>query len=282
MSKLLYVHDPSAPRAPGRDADFKITVANQRHLFLTKLDNGQHHDFRLTVAEPLSLGLPSFDDHHVNEFMWHVIMTCNLVMDRAAFSTGSSDPSYAKIDLGDIPPTTSKVESTPTGLQTTIEDVTISRDSISVTVRSATELDEVLVLDTLRKIRVVFGASGKPPLKISNMQKSLSAYLAGTQNTNESGAFKEMYVALEVATNFDRPNRVGDDIDAEVCSIMCDNTLPIKDLRLLNDRLKHADTEGKRAKFDANKDKMTEKIRSLRPIASGVILRRLGMVSQNN
>ena len=279
VSKRLYVHDPSMPRVPGRDTDIKITITNRHHLLLTKLDSDQHHDYKLTVTEPRSLDLPSFDDEHANEFMRQVIMACNLVMDRAAFSTGLSDSSHAEIDVGGPPPTTSKVESTPTGYKATVEDVVMVRDSLSVTVHSTTELDEVLVLDTLRKIRVVFGAGGKPPLKIHNIQKSLNAYLKGTQSTDESGAFGGMYESLEFAANFDRPNQVGGNIDAEVSSIMCDNTLPVKDLRLLNNRLKHPDTESERAKFDASKDKMTEKIRTLRPITSGVILRRLCTVT---
>ena len=210
VSKLLYVHDPSQPRAPGLDTDFKITVTNQRYLSLTKLDDDQRHDFRLAVAEPLSLGLPALDDYHGDEFMKHVAMACNLVMDKAAFSPSSSDPSHVEIRMGNPPPTTSKIEVTPTMIKATVvEYLPPMRDSASLKILYSEELDESQALDALRKIRAVFDTGGNPPLKIHNLQKSLYGYLAGTQSTDVYKAFEGMYESLELATNFDKPNRVG-------------------------------------------------------------------------
>lgn len=275
VSKLLYAHDPSRPRAPGSDTDFKITVTNQRHLSLEKLDADHRHDYRLTVVEPLSLGLPRLDDYYGNKFMQQIVTACNLVMDKAAFSTHSSDSTHVEICPERPPPTTIKIESTPTGMRASgREFVPPPTESLSYKVCDPAELNEALAVDALRKIQVVFGAS-KPPLKIHNMRKSLDRYLEGTQTTNKYGAFMQIYASLEHAVNFDRPCRKASCFDKEICDIMKDKTLPIKDLRCLNARIKHADSEGQDVVYEASKGKMAEKIGTLRPIASGVILRRL-------
>ena len=279
VSKRLHVHDPSQPQVPGRGTDVKIEVRNHRCLLLTKLDDGQYHDYRLTMAEPLSLGLSKLDDRHGNEFMRCVVMACNLIMNRAAFSTGSSDSSHVEIDMGNPPPATVKLEPTSTGMSVTIHEFVLPiRDSVSVVVGYVAVLDEALALDALEKILVVSNADSTS-LEIHNLKKSLDRYLSSTQSTNEYRTFEGMYESLEHATNFDKPNRTDDDFDTEVRRIMGDDTLPIKDLRRLNNRIKHPDTEDKRVVFDASKDKMTEKIRALRPIAAGVILHRLKHVT---
>ena len=92
VSIPVYAHDPSQPRAPGRDSTAKIRVAGQRHLSVEKPSDGHHHDFILTISEPASLGMRHPGGSGADEFMKRAIMACNLVMERIAFSQSSSSP----------------------------------------------------------------------------------------------------------------------------------------------------------------------------------------------
>lgn len=256
ISKLLYVHDPSQPDAPGLETSAEIQLKNSHCISLTKPDGDCR--VRLTVSDPLSLGLPKLDDYYGDEFMRHVIMACNLVMNRVAFSTCSLDSSHVMINV----------------LRSSVSIT----DSVAVKVgRAGVVLDEVHAIDALENIRYVFDAGDGSSLKIHNLQKSLDRYLDGTQGISKSRAFGSIYESLEHATNFDA-DRTGDDFDKEVCNVTGDNTSTIEDLRCLNNRIKHADTKCNRAVFDAYKEKLTEKIWALRPIATKVILHRLNNI----
>ena len=78
------VYDPAQPPAPGLSQNVKITVVNQRHMSVIE-PNDDSSSFRLKVAEAGLLGLDSIEDSHINEFMYKVILACNLTMKRAAF-----------------------------------------------------------------------------------------------------------------------------------------------------------------------------------------------------
>ena len=273
VSKIVNAYDPAQLPTPGRGTDIEITVANQCHLHVTKLDTGQQ-GFKLEVTEPELLGLKSFDDKHTNEFMRRVILACNLILKKAAFSTSSIDSLHAGVVLKS-PQSTSKVKKTPTGSKITITEVVSLRDSLSLTVGFSDELDEKKVIDILQKIHAVFDYGGSPPLEILNMQKSLDAYLRGIQATDASHVFKGLYEAMELAVNFDRSDRKDKDFDMEVRRIMGDSTISIGVFRRFNNRTKHPDNNEQHKVYETGKANIDRYICTLRPITTTTILCRL-------
>ena len=279
VSMPIYVHDPSQPRAPGRNSTARITVTNQNYLFITKPDDDQHYDLVLTVSEPMSLEMLELADYKADEFMRRMIMACNLVMKQIAFSQSSSNPNHAKINRKRPPQGTSKIEVTPTGKKLTIKGSLSLSASVSVIVNyTGIELDELRALDTLQKIHKVFDASSNPPLEMTNLQKSLDRYLEGTQSTDEYSSFPSLFASLEQAINYDGSRDEGLEFDKKTRNVLPNRQWwPIDKLRRANNRLKHADTEKQRASY-LDRAELTKCIRYLRPIAAEVILHRLSQV----
>ena len=273
VSKTISVHDPAQLPGPGYSTNIEITVINQHHLHVTKLD-ADKQILKLEVTEPDVLGLASLDDMHTNEFMRRVILTCNLVLERAAFSTSSIDSSHAGVVMGSQP-STSKVEKTPTGLEVTLPETVSVRDSSSWVIGFSNELDEKKVIDMLQKIHVVYGSGGNPQSKIFDMQKALDAYQGGMQATGTLHAFKGMYEAMELAVNSDGPRSEGPSFDKKVQRLIGDNTAQIDIFRNFNNSSKHSGRTKHNADYEKGKANINKYIRGLRPIATAVMLCRL-------
>ena len=278
VNKLVYAYDPSQLPRPGRKSNIKIKVANQRHLFVIDLSPDQQPDFKLKVIKPDLLGLVGFEDGHVNEFMRRVIMACNLTLTRAVFATSLVDSAHAGVDMGRLPQNAPKIEKTSDGTKITIKEVVRIRDSVSLTIGFNDELDETQALDTLQQIQTVFNYDNNSTLKIHNLQKSLNTYLRGIASTDTFLVFRDLYASLELATNFDKPHRKDTDFDVEVKHIMNDQTVPIQDLRRLNNRIKHADENGQRVDYETGTANISQHICTLRPMATTVILHRLNQM----
>lgn len=273
VSKTISMHDPAQLPGPGHRTDIKITVIDQHHLHVTELDANQQ-SFKLEVTEPDVLGLASFDDAHTNEFMRRVILACNLVLKRAAFSTSSIDSSHAGVVLEGTPGT-SKVEKTPTGSKVTITETVSIRDSASWVVGFSNELDEKKVIDVLQKIHVVYGYGVNPPSKILDMQTASDAYQEGMQSTGALHAFKGMYEAMELAANSNGPRSEGPIFDKKVQRLVGDNTVPIGVFRNFNNSTKHSGKPKHNADYEKGKAHINKYIRDLRPITAAVMLCRL-------
>ena len=278
VSKLVYAYDPSQLPKPGSKSDIKIKVVNQHHLFVMDLSADRQHDFKLNVIEPDLLGLVRFEDGNVNEFMRRTIMACNLTLVRAVLATNSVDSAHARIDMGRLSQHVPKIEKTSDGTKITIKEVIRIRDSVSLAVGFIDELDETQALDTLQKIQTVFNYGNNSTLKIHNLQKSLNAYLRGTNATDIFLVFRSLYESLELATNLDKPRRKDADFDVEVKRIMSDQAVPVKDLRRLNNRIKHADENEQRAYYETSTANISQHICTLRPVVTTVILHRLNQM----
>lgn len=273
VSKTISVHDPAQLPGPGHSTNIEITVTNQHHLHVTKLD-ADKQILKLEVTEPDALGLASLDDMHTNEFMRRIILACNLVLERAAFSTSSIDSSHAGVVMGSQP-STSKVEKTLTGLEVTLIETVSVRDSSSWVIGFSNELDEKKVIDVLQKIHVVYGSDGNPPSKIFDMQKALDVYQGGMQATGTLHAFKGMYEAMELAVNSDGPSNEGLDFDKKVQHLIGDNAAQIGIFRNFNNSSKHSGRTKYNADYEKGKANINKYIRDLRPIVTTAILSKL-------
>ena len=270
VSKMINVHEPAQLPGPGRSTDIEITVSNQSHLHITKRD-ADKQILKLEVTEPKVLGLTSFDDAHTNEFMRRVVLACNLVLEDAAFSTGSIDSSHAGV-VTESHPSTSKVEKTPTGSKVEITDVITTRDSLSLKISFSNDLDEKKVIDMLQRIHAVYGSGNSPPSKTLDMQKALDAYQAGMQATNALHAFKGMYEAMELAANSDGPRSAGTDFDRKVQRLINDSTARIGVFRDFSNSSKHSGKPKHNAAYERGKADINKYIRELRPVATAVVL----------
>ena len=270
ISRIVNIYDPAQFPISCLGTDVKITVTNQHHLHVTRLKAGQQ-GFKLEVTEPELLGLVRFGVTHTDEFMQKIILACNLILKEALFSTSMIDPSPAEIVL-ENPPNTSKVEKTPAGSKIIISNVPLLRDTVVSTVD---ELDEAKVIDVLQNVHAVLGYGSKPPLKIHNLQKSLTAYGDGMQATSALQMFKRIYEAMELAVNFDGSNSGGSDLDKMVKHIIGDNTIPIATFRNFNNSTKHSSKDANRADYETGKANINRYTRTLRSITTTVILCRL-------
>ena len=191
-------------------------------------------------------------------------------------ATNSVDTAHAGVDMGRLSQHVPKIEKTSDGTKITIKESIRIRNSVSFAVGFIDELDETQALDTLQKIQTVFNYGNNSTFENSQSSKIIeSVYLRGTNATDIFLVFRSLYESLELAVNFDKPRRKDADFDVEVKRIMSDQAVPVKDLRCLNNRIKHADENEQRAYYETGTANISQHICTLRPVVTTVILHRL-------
>ena len=275
ITKRVYVYDPAQPPTAGRSTNATLTVTNSNHLSISKLD-GTTPIFKLSITKARSLGLSSFENSDINKFIQMIILACNLIMKKAAFSTTLPDSSHAEISIEKPTPIPTKTEKTSTGDKVSLADhVGPIRDSMSTIVGFTDVLDETQALDTLQNIQTVYNSN---TMESHNLQKALKAYLDGTTTGNTVTAFQHIYESLELAGNSDGYNDTGKRFDKKICGILENNHLPIGILREFNNRIKHIDDHRQRIDYKDAMKRTTKKISELRSIATSVMLHKLTSV----
>ncbi len=207
ISQSVNVHDPVNPPHAGFGINVKLKLLNQNCFSITNWKNGEQPSFTLEITDPISLGLENFQENNVDKFMDNVILACNLVLKRGAFSRHGSDSAHATIHRKKEPSIPSKVEDTPTGKKVTIQEVISITESIHIGIGFEDELDENQVIDVLKKIRKINDGTANSNLKIQDLQKSLRDYYSGTTSFDRLSIFKHLFSSLELATNCDGQDR---------------------------------------------------------------------------
>ena len=279
ISQKINVHSPVNPPHAGFGLDIKLNLTNQNHMAITNWDASEVPNFILEIKNPVSIELDNFQEHVVDMFMEHVVLACNLVLTKAAFSRHSSDQSHVTINRKKELPIPPKIENTETGKKITFNETVRITDSVSITMGFEDELDENKIIDNLNKIQTVFADDINSHLKIQDLQKSLREYYSGTTSFEKLGIFKHLYSSLELSTNCDGLDRTGVDLDNEINKISNIDLSKIQDFRNFNSRTKHIDKNSQdELKYKEGMSKLGEKITPLRISAQKVILHRLNQL----
>ena len=115
ISQKINVHSPVNPPHAGFGLNIKLNLTNQNHITITNWDMSELPNFLLEIKSPLSIGLDNFQERVVDRFMEDVILACNLVLTKAAFSRHSSDQSHVAINRKKELPIPPKIENTEQG-----------------------------------------------------------------------------------------------------------------------------------------------------------------------
>lgn len=280
ISQSLNVHDPINPPHAGFGINVKLTVVNQNCFSITNWTDGGQPSFTLEITDPESLGLQDFQKSTTFRFMEDVILACNLVMKKAAFSKHGSNSSHTTVQRKKETPIPSKVEDTPTGKKITFQEVVRITDSVHIGLGFEDELDEKQVIDVLQKIRKISVGNANTNLKIQDLQKALREYYSGTTSFDRLGIFKHLFSSLELATNCDGEDRSSSELDNEINRISGTELSKIEDLRNFNSRTKHIDRNAQHEeRYKEGMSKLGEKIIPLRESTQNVIIDRLNQIS---
>ena len=275
----INVHFPINPPAAGLGIDAKITLINQKYFAITNWIKSDHPSFTLEIRDPISLGLLDFQEYNVEKFVVNVILACNLILQKGAFSKHNSNSSYAKIQRKKEPPIPSKIEDTPTGKKIIIQERIRITDSVHISMGFEEEFDEKKVVDVLHKLIKIENEKIKFNLNIQDLQKALREYYFGTTSFERLGIFKHLFSSVELATNCDGNDRSGFDLDDEINKICNVELAKIEDFRTFNSRTKHIDKHLlHRSKYKEGMSKLGEKIIFVRESAQKIILNRLSSI----
>ena len=231
----------------------------------------------LTINNPTALGLDT-QKENVEQFIDDVILACNLLLKRVVFSKHKTDSARSIISYKEQQ--SAKVSDTPTGIVNIHENIKIT-DDVSVSISTRDELDEEKVLKILDKIRKTRSGDAKSELDIHNFVKSLNVYASVIKEIERSSAFRDLFSALELATNCDNgPDRTGPKLDAEASRITGIKQTEIECFRNLSSRLKHKDkTLDQIKEYEKGSVELGKKINQLRKAVQKAIQYRLDKIS---
>jgi len=276
ISRNVYVHYPVNPPTVGLGLNVQLNLINAKHLEIENWQNGEQPNFTLKINDPKSIGLHDFQEYDVEKFVNDMILACNLILKKAAFSRHTSDSTRSVVERKKMPPPKSEVEDTPQGKKITITEIVQITDSVHITAGFEDGLDENEMLELLSKIRQVKNVNVSTNLKVNDLRKSLNEYESSMSTFERLSIFKNLFSSLELSTNYDGNDRMGFDLDKEVNTITGVDTTKIEDYRKFNARTKHIDRNKQDEKeYQEGLNKLGEKIIYLREASQKTIIARL-------
>ena len=241
ISTTVYVHEPVNPPGIGHGIEPKIKLKNSKHLSIENWQKEEQPSFKLKITDPKAIGLPNFNDHSVEDFFDNLILSCNLVLKKAAFSKNNSDSTHATVKRKEEPKPKPIVKDTPSGKEIISTHVVYVTTRGHFTIGFEDELDEITMIEVLSKILSLKNCKVQTTLKVSNVQKSLNDYQSGMSSFERLGIFKHLFSSLEVSTNCDGNDRNDQALVQEAAQISGVDKSKIEDCRSFNNRAKHID-----------------------------------------
>jgi hypothetical protein len=97
------VHQIMNPPATRRNTHAIINFINLRHLQISdyRHDKECQSYFTLKIIDPKEIGLESSEQTHLEKFINNILLGCNLILKRSAFSKQTFDTSATKIEFQD-------------------------------------------------------------------------------------------------------------------------------------------------------------------------------------
>ena len=259
----LNVHNLVNPPHMGFGSDIKLNLINQIHFSIDCRKTPQS-SFTLNITDPKSLGLNS-QESNMNKFMHNVILACNLVLKRSAFSKSTFNTTHPRIQRKKN--------------QTSVNYTSTITETVCAALAYEEELDENRVRQILRKINILDDEINDSDLQIQNLQKSLDCYYSATTSLDRLSIFKQLFCSFELATNCDGQHRCGDQFDQKAASISGTEQSTICDLRNFYSRTKHIDKHPQhKQKYKKGIDQLGCKINDSHQIAQTIIVHRLDQI----
>jgi hypothetical protein len=263
----VYIHQIANPPAPGRSIKANIDFRNLNHLEFSDWTNdaGPGH-CSLKVTDAAKLSLDSIEQANIEKFIQTVLLACNMVLHRAAFSKHSFDASDTKIEF---------LDNNTHYSQTNDTSLRIS-ESIHHGIEFHDNLDETKVLEIIKKIHSLDDLHRPVRFQINDIRKCLSEYTNAMSSFDRTGIFKHLFTSLELATNSDGDEKIGLGLDNKVARLAAISASCVKNWREFNDRAKHIDRNSQEERFYENHlQELGSQLDPLRYACQKIILDRL-------
>jgi len=258
----VLVHELSNPPHKASTCDITLSVLNSTGLLvLTKGTKGYKTSYTLIIPRMMQLGFKGTNDNARD--IENLILAFNLNLDNCCVTT-----SLTHFPEGDI----SMVRDPSDGL---VEEI---RTSFSFEGGVSEHLDENAAANTFRKIQNMnrFDLTSATSTKGLQLAKALKSYENAMNATDRLPIFKELFSAIEIATNSDGVPRNGPSLDTEISTLAASPRAEIERWRQFNARVKHIDkSSAEAARYVNGMADLPSFLGKLRKCAKSIINQRL-------
>ena len=174
-----------------------------------------------------------------------------------------------------------RVECTPQGLEITVTEHMVPRESIHITDVTSEEIDETQAIEVFRLIKELnrHGLPRNIEPQVSSLSKALTEFENAMTVFPELMIFKHLFNSLELSTNWNGVDRSCNFLDREIAGTSGIPVTTAKKWRRFYDRSKHVDrTEKDAAEFVEGLAAIYEVLVPLRAATTSVILNRLHLL----
>jgi len=229
-----------------------------------------------------SIGLTSLDQRDNEQATRDLVLTLNLNLKRVCVSVlrGELPGPEVQVKPSEGPV---RVERTLEGLEITVAEHMILRESIHITDVTSEEIDETQVIQVFRLIKE-FNRHGLPrniEPQVLSLSKALTEFENAMTVFPKLMIFKHLFNSFELSANWNGVDRRGNSLDREIAGT---SGIPVTDAekwRRFYDRSKHVDrTEKDAAEFVEGLSTISDVLAPLRAATTSVILDRLHLLYQ--
>lgn len=244
ISTPFYVRELANPSTGYRA---RLRLVNPKHLSVEK--QGKERCFVLKVTDPATMGcLPDPQEHGRECFFDDLVLSCNLVLERAVISRRTQHSPASSTETENEP--RPEAHARDAGMDSiSLSEQMCTNEEISHVMQGDVELDEDKISEWLSEILSLRNNDGQAPLNVTNMQKSLDEYRLAMSSFDGLTVFKCLFSALEMSVTYDGHQRRGSSFDHQASCISGIDESEIKYWREFNNRTKHSDRPTKDDRF---------------------------------
>lgn len=265
-----FAHSVVNPPSMQSGCNVDLDLSNKTGVIqVSKGAVGPQTEYEVTIQDPKSLGVASFEQTTVYTASQDLILACDIVLQCVALSLVRVEPSKPNVMMVS-PPTEVTVKHTDTGGIEVFGTARI-RTELYITVGDQESLDESRAVQIFNKLAKLdrFNLDTTASTREATLTNALHEYEAAMASLDRLLTFKHLYNVLELVTNIDGTNKVGDDLDAQMALVTGAPKDKCGKWRDLYNRTKHINrNSGDVATFVSGLENLPQYIRIMRP-ASG-------------
>lgn len=254
--------------------DVTLDLDNAIGVFqLSKEAVGSQTQYKVDVQDPKSLGILSDEQTTINRASQDLVLSCDIVLQRAALSLFRLDVAKPNVVIL-ASPTQVVVKDTPHGKSIEIHETVHLRDEVHITVGTKETLNESRTVQLSHQLDKLqrFNLDRHSTTQHANLINALHEYEAVMASLDRLFTFKHLYNVLELVTNIDGKDRGGSELDSKMALLSNAPDSDCRGWRDLYNRTKHIHRSSiDIATFITGMEKVTEYIPIMRQ-ASGKAL----------
>jgi|SRR5215217_1720909 len=235
------MHDVMNPPLGNSGSNIKLRLINTQGKikFTDKNTNKIESIYSIILSNPNKHGLSSSEDYLVEQFIDALVLSLNLLLSRGCITRAETKKHSFKLNHDDISKPTNfvKREGNVTNIYL-FESIDI-HESISATVTTNDELDELKIFDLLEKIRKFNKFMEKTNPHDLNLNLSITHYDKSISEQILLFKFKNLYNSFEYIINVRGTDLTGDKFDNQASHMTDIPSLTIKEWRKFYNRVKH-------------------------------------------